>query len=154
LPEQVVIFTVGKEEYGMPIKVIKEICRLDAIRPVPQAPDYVLGLISLRGRALPLIDLHKRFDITAVTQNQGQTEGQDYCNRYALIAEFQDSAVAFAVDEVCAVCDLDNIMPPPPLVKVPFISGIVNLPDRIIIQLLPERILEANEVEDLEKLIC
>lgn len=143
---QVVIFTLGQEEYAMPIEVVREIIRLAEVRTLPEAPAYVHGLINLRGKAIPLIDLHVRFgigDSSASLENQ---------NTFALITEVYGNHVGFAVDQVREVRILENIVPPPPLVTAPFIGGIVNLPDRIIIHLVPEQIMQSNEVQGLSRL--
>ena len=148
---QVVIFTLGQEEYAMPIEVVREITRLGEVRTIPQAPVYVRGLINLRGKAIPLIDLHVRFGIdrqqATTSENTALAE-----NAFALITEVHGNYVAFAVDHVQEVRILNNIVPPPPLVTASFIGGIVNLPDRIIIQLIPEQILESSEVQGLSQL--
>lgn len=138
---QAVVFSLGKEEYGLPIEVVQEITRLSEIRPIPKAPDYVKGLISIRGQAIPLINMHQRFGIQALNDPE-----------FAIIIEIKDSLVGLAVEEVKEVSTLDNISPPPTLVRSPFIGGIVNLPDRMIIQLFPELILEEQEVKDISDL--
>lgn len=149
---QVVIFTLGEEDYAMPIDVVREITSLEAVRVIPQAPSYVRGLINLRGIAIPLIDLRVRFGIDGgkviTTENTIPTK-----NTFALITEVHSNYIGFAVDQVQEVRILENIVPPPPLVTASFIGGIVNLPDRIIIQLIPEQILESNEVLGLSQLI-
>lgn len=142
---QVVVFTLGQEEYAMPIEVVREITRLSEVRSIPQAPAYVRGLINLRGKAIPLVDLHVRFGIDSSASLEEQ-------NIFALITEVHGNQVGFAVDQVREVRILENIVPPPPLVTAPFIGGIVNLPDRIIIQLIPEQILESSEVQGLSQL--
>ncbi|MDR3541354.1 MAG: chemotaxis protein CheW [Desulfosporosinus sp.] len=140
---QVVIFALGQEEYAMPIEVVREITRLGGVRTIPQAPAYVRGLINLRGQAIPLIDLHVRFGV----EDSATTE-----NSFALITEVHGNQVGFAVDQVREVRILENISPPPALVTASFIGGIVNLPERIIIQLIPEKILESSEVQGLSQL--
>jgi purine-binding chemotaxis protein CheW len=139
---QTVIFSLGSEEYGLPIEAVQEITRLAEVHPLPKAPVYVQGLISIRGQAIPLIDLHQKFAIK--TSNKPE---------YAIISEIGGSLVGFAVDEVKEVRTLEDIAPPPALVNATFIGGIVNLPDRIIIEIIPERILEDSEVADLSRLI-
>jgi purine-binding chemotaxis protein CheW len=143
----------------MPIEVIQQIARLEAVRTVPQAPAYVWGLINLRDKVIPLIDLHVRFglerkhitDLAAISKDHAVAlEDQ---NTFALITEVHGNQVAFAVDTVREVRSLENIIPLPPLITAPFIGGIVNLPDRIIIQLIPEQILESNEVKGLNQLV-
>jgi len=150
---QVVIFALGQEEYAMPIEVVREITRLGEVRTIPEAPAYVRGLISLRGKAIPLIDLHVRFGITGSKQSTDNSTPPAEQNTFALITEVHGDHVGFAVDQVREVRILENIVPPPPLVTAPFIGGIVNLPDRIIIQLIPEQILDSSEVQGLSRLI-
>lgn len=148
---QTVIFSLGKEEYGMPIEVVREITRLAEVRPIPEAPAYVQGLINLRGKALPVIDLHTRFGVPAPAREELDKPGERTSegNSLALIAEVAGALVGFAVDKVLEVSILDNILPPPPLVTAPFIAGIVNLPNRIIMQLAPEKILDPDELQGL-----
>ncbi|CDX03085.1 Chemotaxis signal transduction protein [Desulfitobacterium hafniense] len=148
---QVVIFELGQEEYGMPIEIVREITRLEDIRPIPKAPDYVKGLINLRGSAVPLIDLHVRF---GVEKNRTVAKDAEAAKEdFALMTEVNGELVGFAVDQVREVRILDNIAPPPPLVTAPFIGGIVNLPDRIIMVLVPDRILAEDELEGIAKLV-
>ncbi|ACL22129.1 CheW protein [Desulfitobacterium hafniense DCB-2] len=148
---QVVIFGLGQEEYGMPIEIVREITRLGDIRPIPKAPDSVKGLINLRGSAIPLIDLHVRF---GVEKNRTIAKDVEAAKEdFALITEVNGDLVGFAVDQVREVRILDNIAPPPPLVTAPFIGGIVNLPDRIIMVLIPDRILAKDELEGIAKLV-
>jgi len=148
---QVVIFALGKEEYAMPIDVVREITRLGEIRSIPQAPPYVQGLINLRGQAIPLIDLHVRFGISAVG-HQKLGDASLETDSYALITEVNQKFVGFAVDRVLEVRTLEDVAPPPPLVTAPFIGGLVNLSDRIIILLVPDRILDDTELLSLREL--
>ncbi|MCB8814108.1 chemotaxis protein CheW [Desulfosporosinus shakirovi] len=150
---QVVVFLLGQEEYAMPIDVVREITRLGEVNIIPNAPSYVCGLITIRGVEIPLIDLHVRFGsdpIKMTTESLGSQENQ---NTFALITEVHGNHVGFAVDQLREVRILENIVPPPSLVTDPFIGGVVNLPDRIIIQLIPEQILESDEVKELGQLI-
>lgn len=149
---QVVVFALGQEEYGMPIEVVREITRLGDIRPIPKAPDYVKGLINIRGAAIPLIDLHVRFGINSGGPVSGKAGEGPVENEFALITEVEGSLVGFAVDQVKEVRVLDNIAPPPPLVTASFIGGLVNLPDRIIMHLVPDKILEKAELQGIAQL--
>ncbi|NMA68641.1 MAG: purine-binding chemotaxis protein CheW [Desulfitobacterium sp.] len=151
MSSQWVIFQLGNEEYGMPINVVKEITRLEDVRPIPQAPYYVKGLINLRGSAIPLIDLHIRFGSEALSQ--GSAEESSSQENFALITEVNGEAVGFAVDQVKEVRVIEEIEPTPPLVAAPFIGGVVNLPDRIIMMLVPEKILDQDELAGITQLI-
>lgn len=138
---QSVIFSLGKEEYGVPIEMVQEITRFNDVHPLPKAPEYVKGLLSLRGQAIPLIDMHNKFGIKKEKESE-----------FAIIVEIDEKLIGMVVDEVNEVRILDEIAPPPPLINAPFIEGIVNLPDRIILQIIPGRILEDAELVKVKKL--
>ncbi|MCO1601282.1 chemotaxis protein CheW [Desulfosporosinus nitroreducens] len=150
---QVVVFSLGQEEYAMPIDVVREITRLGEVSTIPNAPSYVCGLITIRGVAIPLIDLHVRFGIDPIKMTTEGSDSQEDQNTFALITEVHGNHVGFAVDKLREVRILENIVPPPSLVTDPFIGGVVNLSDRIIIKLIPEQILESDEVKELGQLI-
>ncbi len=139
---QTVIFSLGNEEYGFPIEMVQEITSLIDIHPLPEAPPYIKGLINIRGQALPLVDLNKKFGLEDESKNN-----------FAIIVEINDSLVAIAVDEVKEIRTFEKVEPPPALITVPFISGIINLANRMIIQIRPENLLEDNEIKDLIKLV-
>ena len=152
---QVVVFTLGQEEYAMPIEVVREITRLAEVRTIPKAPSYVRGLVNIRGMAIPIVDLHDRFGIeqaNGTTEAITSKDANSMDNTFALITEVHGNQIGFAVDQVREVRILEDIAPPPPLVTAPFIGGVVNLTDRIIIQLIPEKILENDEVQGLSQL--
>lgn len=67
---QLVTFHLGEELYGVNILDVKEIVRLQAVRNIPNAPYYVEGIINLRGEIIPIIDLHKRFKIQKVLEQE------------------------------------------------------------------------------------
>lgn len=150
---QVVVFALGNEEYGMPIEVVREITRLGEIRSIPQTPHYVQGLINLRGKAIPLIDLHVRFGISAVGHKNSENASSE-TNSFALITEVNQKLVGFAVDRVLEVRTLEDVAPPPTLITAPFIGGLVNLPDRIIMLLVPDRVLDTTELLGLSQLVA
>src|SRR5580692_660642 len=58
---QIVGFRIGRETFGLPIAMVREIVRVPEITSVPNAPDYIEGVINLRGRIIPVVDLRKRF---------------------------------------------------------------------------------------------
>ena len=60
---QLVTFQLGDELYGVDIMDVKEIVKIQNVRPIPNAPFYVEGIINLRGEVIPIINLHKRFYI-------------------------------------------------------------------------------------------
>lgn len=71
--EQVVVFRLGTEEFGVPIESVQEIVRVpDVLTHVPKAPSAVEGVINLRGSVLPVIDLRRRLRLNTVARNEGQ----------------------------------------------------------------------------------
>jgi purine-binding chemotaxis protein CheW len=66
---QLVIFRLAKEEYGLPITKVQEINRLVPITKLPQTPSFMEGIINLRGRIIPVIDLRKRFQLATIEQS-------------------------------------------------------------------------------------
>lgn len=61
MEQQIVVFALGAERYGVPISAVYEIIRRQPITAVPQAPEFVRGVINLRGRIIPVVDLRERF---------------------------------------------------------------------------------------------
>mgnify|MGYP003309761689 CR=1 FL=1 len=72
---QLVTFQLGEELYGVNIMDVNEIVRLQEIRFIPNAPYYVEGIINLRGDIIPIIDLHKRFRIQALSNAESDFDG-------------------------------------------------------------------------------
>lgn len=128
---QLVSFKVGGEEFGVDILKVQEINKMLKITKVPNAPDFVEGVVNLRGRIIPVIDLRKRLMI----------EEKKHDNKTRIIVvDIKGNIVGFIVDEVNEVLRIskDVIENPPDLVsKVnsDFITSVAKLEDRIIILL-------------------
>src|SRR5512135_1200298 len=103
---QIVGFRIGQETFGLPIALVHEIVRPPEITNVPHAPEYVEGVMNLRGRIVPVIDLRRRFDQPAV-ENQRK-------NR-VLVADVDGRAVGLVVDSASEVLKINEaqIEPPP-----------------------------------------
>ena len=63
-------FTLGNEEYGLPVLKVREIIKVMDITPVPQVPEHVLGVINLRGKVIPVIDLRRKFGFAATDHSE------------------------------------------------------------------------------------
>jgi purine-binding chemotaxis protein CheW len=137
---QLVIFRLAQEEYGLPITKVQEINRLVPITKLPQTPDFMEGIINLRGRIIPVIDLRKRFQL-AVT---------DYTDdNRIIIVEVNGQTVGIIVDAVTEVVRLAsaNVEPPPPtfIIDAQYIHGVGKLDDRLLILLDIDKILTSQE---------
>ncbi len=137
---QLVIFRLAKEEYGLPITKVQEINRLVPITKLPQTPSFMEGIINLRGRVIPVIDLRKRFQLAAAEQSED--------NRI-IIVEVNEQTVGVIVDAVTEVVRLaaGSIEPPPPafIIDAQYIHGVGKLDDRLLILLDIDRILTSQE---------
>ena len=89
--EQLVVFTVDQEEYAAPIRDIREVLDAAEITPVPDSPSFVLGMMNLRGKVVPVIDLEKRLNL----QRQS-----DEKSRHILVVDFDKSLIGIRVDTV------------------------------------------------------
>ena len=145
---QLVSFKVGSEEFGIDILKVQEINRMLHITKVPNSPDFVEGVVNLRGRIIPVIDLRKRLSI--------KEKSHDHKTRIVVV-DIQGNIIGFIVDEVNEVLRISKeiIENPPELVsKVnsDFITAVAKLEDRIIILLDLNHLLKKNEQEILEEI--
>lgn len=130
LPEilQLVTFKLGDEEYGIDILRVQEINRMTEITTIPKAPFSVEGVINLRGKVIPVVNLRKKFGL-------GMKE-VDYQSR--IIVVDVGTTVGLIVDSVSEVLRVssETIEPPPPVtggIGTEYIMGIGKLEDRLII---------------------
>lgn len=151
---QYLIFMLGGEIYALGILNIKEIIDYGYLTEVPMMPDFVRGIINLRGSVVPVIDLMARFGKGAtliakrsaiVIVETGATEGDDH----------QDIGIIVdAVNEVVDIAEQD-IEPPPSFgtgIRPDFISGMAKRNDRFIILLNADHVLSVDEMAALGKI--
>lgn len=142
---QIVCFKIGKEEYGLDILKVQEILKLPKVTRLPKSAEYIMGVIDLRGKVIPIIDLAKRFRID---------EGKESLERRAIVVDIRNKKVGLAIDSVSHVIKVDqkDIEPPPPIVKGisgRYITGIAKLQDGFVIVLDIEQIFSSEEVSAL-----
>jgi len=133
---QLVIFKLGLEEYGVNILQVQEIKRITEITRVPHTPEYIKGVINLRGSVLPVIDLKKRLNLP----QQVSTE-----DARIIIVKVQEISVGMMVDAVSEVMTLSqqNIDSPDIVagsVSANYLSGVGKLDNRLLILLNLEAI--------------
>jgi len=142
---QIVSFHLG-EEYGLPIEQVREIIRVGAITQVPNSPDYMEGVINLRGRVLPVLNLRKRLKIKEMDITKASR---------IVVAEINSKVIGLLVDSVSHVLKIpkDVIEPPPEEVleiDTDYIKGVGKLGERLIILLDLERLLKREKLEALQ----
>uniref|UniRef100_A0A7C2HUU1 Chemotaxis protein CheW n=1 Tax=Ammonifex degensii TaxID=42838 RepID=A0A7C2HUU1_9THEO len=145
--EQVVVFQLAGQTYGVDIGAVAEIIRMESITRVPRAPAFVEGVLNLRGRIIPVLDLRKRFELP---------EGERTRENRIIIVEISGMTVGMIVDAVLEVLRIpvESIEPPPAVVDgvdVAYLRGITLKGERMIILLNLEKILCQDEKEALEE---
>ena len=145
---QIVGFQLANEEYGLDIMRVQEIILIGTVTQVPQVPDYVRGLINLRGHVIPIVDLRRRFDLP----DTGQTEEQRI-----IVVNVHNKTIGIVVDAVNQVTRVtaDQIEPPPTSVDGidhEFITGLAKFDKRLVILLDIERLLTTEETGRLNEL--
>ncbi len=148
MEQQLVIFELANEFYGINIAVVESIIKMQAITQLPQSPAYVKGVTNLRGSVLPVIDLRSRFALE---------EKEDTRQTRIIIVTMGSIKVGVTVDGVSEVLRVSDelIEPLPPMVNSVnsvFLKGIVRLENRLIILLELGKVLDLNDQQVLEAL--
>src|ERR1700716_2090691 len=143
---QVVSFKLGSEEYGVDIAQVQEINRMVAITHVPRAPQFMEGVINLRGQLIPIIDLRTRF---------GMPRAEHTKNTRIVVTEIGSKRVGMVVDSVSEVLRLPvgQIEAAPDMISgvdTEYIRGVGKLEERLIILLDLARIISNAEKRELE----
>lgn len=143
---QLVSFKIGEEEFGVDILSVQEINRMSQITKVPNTPDFIEGVINLRGRIIPVLDLRVKLGLMKLEHNK---------NTRIVVVELKGQTVGFIVDEVSEVLRIPkNITEAPPTmvggIDSEYITSIGKLEDRLLILLDLEKILSLSEYEMLE----
>ena len=138
---QLVTFRVGGEEFGLDVFQVHEILRWQEPTPVPRAPEFVEGVLDVRGTLVPVVDLRRRFETGA--------PGYDDDTRIVVV-DFQGERLGLVVDTVTEVLRAPEtaITAPPAFVRglaAEFVRGIVRLEGRLVILLDLERLLSSQE---------
>ncbi|MBX4261122.1 chemotaxis protein CheW [Clostridium estertheticum] len=138
-------FSVGKESYGIEIKFVTEIIGIQEITEVPELPDYVKGIINLRGKIIPVIDVRLRF----------RKEPKDYNDRTCIVViNIKETVVGLIVDNVAEVINIDdsNIVPPPQM-KTGFhnryVRGIGKVGNEVKLLLDCDKLLNDEELDKI-----
>jgi purine-binding chemotaxis protein CheW len=123
---QLVVFTLGAEEYGVPITLVQEIIRYTAPRPIPGSPSHVEGVINLRGRIIPVVDLRSRFGVYGDRPEESKI----------VIVEMSELTVGIVVDEVREVLSVGAEQceaPPEGAGDADYLDAVAKLEGRLLV---------------------
>lgn len=143
---QIVGFRIGRETFGLPIAIVREIVRVPEITSVPNAPEYIEGVINLRGRIIPVVDLRKRF---------GEKVIQASKKNRIVVVELETRTIGLIVNSASEVLKI-----PPSEIEAPhtvfqegelnYITGVGKLRGRLVMLLDLSKILQRGELRRLE----
>ena len=138
-------FQVNNELYGIDISYVIEIVSMQTITDVPNMPPYVKGVINLRGKVIPVIDMRLKFNLSGV----------DYNDRTcAIVVQIDDYEIGLIVDSVDDVLDIpkENVSPPPHLVSSnagSYLYGIGRIDQKIVMLLNIENFIEQQDLNQI-----
>ncbi|MDX6709818.1 MAG: purine-binding chemotaxis protein CheW [Blastocatellia bacterium] len=148
-----VTFRVGAELIGVPIAKVQEIMRLPTITQIPRAPGFVEGVINLRGRVIPVIDMRKRLGQIPCDESAPHDE-----QSRILVVEAEHRLVGVIVDEVSEMIKLaeERVEAAPPMVSGlsnHYIKGVGKLDDVLLILMDIEKVLTADELTRIDSML-
>jgi len=140
--EKYLVFQIGNETYGVPLLQVQEIRTYTPATRVPNAPDYVLGVINLRGNIIAVIDARTRFGLPPLPDEESTV---------VVVAQVNDKTFGLRLDSVSDVMDIpiEQIQPTPPIASEAtqrFLNGVVQVGERVVI------LLNLREIFDIEAL--
>jgi len=144
--QQYVTFSLGKELFGVEVSKTREILSLTPVTKVPQTPDYLLGVINLRGQVVPVVDMRLKLGLPA------GADTEDTCIIVVdVLVDGETITVGALADAVREVLEIrsDQIEPPPRLgtrLKTEFITGMGKIDEQFMILLNIDRIFNSDEL--------
>ena len=146
---QLVSFMIGNEEFGVDILSVQEINKMTQITKVPNAPDFVEGVINLRGRVIPVIDLRTRLKLSKKEHDK---------DTRIIVVDIENKTIGFIVDAVNEVLRIPlNITEAPPEIVTgidsDFIKSVGKLEDRLLILIDLNKILSSSDKKQLGSVV-
>ena len=128
--EHLATFFLAREEYGVDVRLVQEIIRVSEITPVPRAPGFIKGVINLRGRIIPVVDLKRKLNLGEVEEAARQSR--------IVVVKVRDRLIGLLVDGASQVLKVPvaSIEPPPEEVveiDANYVRGVAKLDRRLII---------------------
>ena len=138
-----ITFQLGEEVYGVEVKQVREILRINNVLPVPGAPDYVLGITNIRGNVVSVIDGRQRINLQAI---------ENTASSRMIVLESDHDVVAVVVDKVVDVIDFpESSVDSNPKLKSSedsrYVKGVITHEDKLIIALSTERLITDEQFD-------
>jgi purine-binding chemotaxis protein CheW len=144
---EVLVFVLGAEEYGVDILTVQEIRGYDKVTPIPSAPDYLKGVVNLRGVIVPIVDMRVKFKLAEIRYDEFTV---------VVILRIAGRVIGIVVDGVSDVIALkaSDVKEAPHLgsvVDATFISALATQDDRMVLLLDIEKLLSTGELNLLHR---
>ncbi len=151
--EQFLTFMLAGEEYGVDILRVQEIKGWDNVTEIPNTPDYIQGVINLRGTIVPIIDLRSRFGLETI--EYGSTTVVIVLK---VISNSNEKTIGFVVDAVSDVYNIDNeqLKPSPDFggsVSTEFVKGLATIDDKMLILLDIDHLVDSEMKETMSQMM-
>lgn len=145
--QQIVVFDLANESYGIDINAVSEIIRMQDITKVPRTAEFVEGVINLRGKVIPVVDMRKRFGLADVEQTKDSR---------IVVVDINGLNIGMVVDAVNEVMRISesSVEPPSSVIiteESDYLRGIAKLEDKMIILLDLDRVLTEGEKSTLKE---
>ncbi len=146
--KQYIVFFVNEKQFGVDVGQAREIINKQELTYIPNAPDFIQGVINLRGEIIPIIELKNRLNLST---------GDHSREEKIIIVELDGTLLGMQVDDVKEMIRLnvEDIADPPEIVKGVnrnYLSGVGKLGDKLLILLNLDRVLSSKEIEELDEL--
>jgi purine-binding chemotaxis protein CheW len=143
-------FVLGHESYGVGVLKVREIIRMLNITPVPRMPDFLKGVINLRGKVIPVVDLRMRFKLATIETTERTciivmqiTHESGVVSQVGLIVDAVEEVVNIPLDEIEETPDFGNKL------KTDYITGMAKVKGSVKTLLNIDKVISADEIEAL-----
>jgi purine-binding chemotaxis protein CheW len=150
--QQMVVFELDQEEYAVPITEVQEVVKILEITPVPQSPEYILGIINLRGKIVPIFDIEKWFKL--------ERENKSLSEHIMVTEDGRGNSFGMQVDKVTEVLKIpqSSIQPSPKMItnKIApeYLKGVAVIKnetsERVLLILDLQKILTAEDLSGIQ----
>ncbi len=147
---QLVTFQLGEELYGVDIMDVKEIVKVTNVRPIPNSPYYVEGIFNLRSEIIPVMNLHKRFQIKKLELSDEDSEFEGGF----IILNIDDNKIGIIIDRIARVVTINtaDIKEPPQMISgigTEYIHGVIRQDDKYLIMLETRKLFSGKELRKI-----
>jgi purine-binding chemotaxis protein CheW len=145
--DQVILFSLEGQRYGVPLAAVAQVVRMVAITPLPAGPDFIQGVINVAGEIMPVVNLRQRFGLTERAVELGdQLIIIRSCGRsFALMTDLACTVAACTEQVRTGAEDIIS--------GLPFLAGVARLPDGLILLQDPQLLLSPGESHSLDEII-